>query len=413
MEGNTLPKAGQSLSAEEAARLLGVSRATLYAYVSRGLIRSEPEASDSRRHRYSAEDVRRLRQRKAQRREPGLAAALALQFGAPVLTSSLTYIDGERFFYRGRDALQLAVTSSIEEVAGLLWCGDWHAELQIETALDMSVVADAPNQLSTLEHFQQILLYAAASDIGAYDLRAKAVRATGARILGLLTVSAAGVELCGTIARTLVDGWGVAQNEAERLLSTALILCADHELNVSSFTARCVASAGSTPYQVVLAGLAALQGMKHGGHTSHVATLFDEIREPQRVTQVLKDRLRRGDAIPGFGHPLYSNGDPRARLLLEVIRKAAPEHQVTILAGEVEKQASSLTGRRPTIDFGLVTLSNLLGLARDGGLTIFALGRTVGWIAHAIEQYESGKMIRPRARYGGPLPDEVSGGMVR
>lgn len=400
------------LSAEEAARALGVSRATLYAYVSRGLIRSEPLAQDSRRRRYHAGDIRRHLQRKAQRREPSLVAAQALHFGAPVLTSTLTLIDGEQLYYRGRDVLQLAVTRSVEEVAGLLWCGEWDCLPSLDDVLTGLTVDNGVDGLTTLEQFQRILPQEEAADMAAFELSAEAVRATAARILALLTVAAAGVEWRHTIVSTLVDGWDVTLHGAERLLTAALILCADHELNVSSFTARCVASAGSTPYQVVLAGLAALQGSRHGGHTSRVATLLDEIREPQRTTQVLRDRLRRGDPIPGFGHPLYEHGDPRARLLLDLIADAAPENPATILAQEVEQQTLRLTKRRPNIDFGLVVLASLLGLARDGGLTIFALGRTIGWIAHAMEQYASGHMIRPRARYLGPLPDEANEGMV-
>src|SRR5690606_13971117 len=123
---------------------------------------------------------------------------------------------------------------------------------------------------------------------------------------------AAGVQVQDNMVSTLVHGWRLQLPAADRLLTAALVLCADHELNVSSFTARCVASAGSTPYQVVQAGLAALQGTKHGGHTARAGALLDEIGEPENARNALGARLRRGESIPGFGHVLYPDGDPRA-----------------------------------------------------------------------------------------------------
>ncbi|MFW6184490.1 MAG: helix-turn-helix domain-containing protein, partial [Chloroflexota bacterium] len=117
----------QYLTAAEAAAALGVSRATIYSYVSRGLIRSEPAGSGTRSHRYRAEDVRRLLQRKEQRRNPAAAAQQALHFGAPVLESSITLIEGGRLYYRGHDAVQLAQTHSVEEVASLIWRGSLDA----------------------------------------------------------------------------------------------------------------------------------------------------------------------------------------------------------------------------------------------------------------------------------------------
>jgi len=401
-------KKKQYMTATEAAAALEVSRATLYSYVSRGLIRSEPSGEGVRRHRYHAQDVRVLLARKAQRRDPSLVVERALHFGAPVLASSLTLIDGERYYYRGEDALQLATSRSVEEVASFMWSGDW-SRLRFDGAeVDLSEDdARAGFNLTTLERFQRELPLAGAADLAAYDLRTEAVWACGSRILALLTTVAAGVPLQSGIVSTLLRGWNIRLKGAERLLTAALILCADHELNVSSFTARCVASARSTPYQVVQAGLAALQGTRHGGHTARVAALLDEVREPSRARDALGERLRRGEQIPGFGHPLYAQGDPRARLLLRLIRETAAEAPSVRLAHAVTTETARLVGQRPTIDFALATLARLFDRPRDGALTIFALGRTIGWIGHAIEQYETDQMIRPRARYEGPLPDRT------
>ena len=399
------------MSADQAAKALDVSRATLYAYVSRGLIRSEPVAHDARRHRYYAEDVRRLLQRKTQRREPSLAAEQALHFGVPVLTSALTLIDGERFYYRGQDVLRLASSCSVEEVAGLLWRGERIA-IELPSVTAQRYAGHQTDRLPALERFQCALPAAATADVAAFDLRPATVMATGARILALMTVIAAGEAPERDIVHALARGWKCNLAGAERLLSAALILCADHELNVSSFTARCVASAGSSPYQVVLAGLAALQGSKHGGLTLRVESFLDEIMAPDRIGEVISARLRRGETVPGFGHPLYAGGDPRARLLLNMMSELAPRDPRVALIQAVAGEVRQLVDLRPTIDFALASLARLLTLPAGSALTIFALGRTIGWIAHAIEQYEIGQIIRPRARYSGPLPDKNSGGNV-
>jgi citrate synthase len=208
----------------------------------------------------------------------------------------------------------------------------------------------------------------------------------------------------GRLAEVLSRHWAPRHAAAMRLLDAALILCADHELNVSAFTARCVASAGANPYEVVTAALAALRGRRHGGHTLHVAALLDEVAKPADAGRVLAERLRRDGALPGFGHALYPDGDPRGRALLALTAAACRRSRAVALAQAVAAEAEQLLGERPTLDFGLVVLSRALGLPRGAPLALFALGRTAGWIGHALEQYQLGQMIRPRARYVGVMP---------
>jgi len=409
------------LSAREAAEELGIGLKTLYAYVSRGLICSEAAGGKRRNRRYRAEDVRRLKERKEHRRNPARATESTLDWGGPVMESAITLITGGRMYYRGRDAVALSGDHSLEQVAELIWTGNMaggdHASLPelLRASAEVGIpehprIEDREAGLhSPMEAFGMALQGAAAEDPAAYDLRGAAVARTGARILRLLVAAATGGARGGedTVARTLQRRWVPGEPGAAGLLDRALVLCADHELNVSSFTARCVASAGATPYAVVVAGLAALGGVKHGGNTARVEAFLVEAKAAGDAREVIASRLRRGEVVPGFGHSLYPDGDPRGDALLSAVAEAYPSSEASKLASEVVGAAGDLMGERPNVDFALVVLARALGLPPGAALALFALGRTVGWIGHAIEQYETDRIIRPRARYIGEQPADA------
>jgi citrate synthase len=392
------------LTARRAAEELGVSLATLYAYVSRGMIRSEVAGGSRRSRRYRAEDVRRLKERKERRRDPDRVVESALHWGTPVMESAITLITDDGLYYRGRDVVGLAAGSAIEEVAALIWAGEpsRSAELFSPGPPEVSsrIRAALGSSLPPIETFQVLLSLASAEDPAAYDLRPASVARTGARILRLMANVAAGEATWG-IAETLVSGWKPDDPGARALLDSALILCADHELPVSTFVARCVASSEATPYAVVIAGLSAMGGVKHGGQTELVEAFMREVEDVGGAREAISGRLRRGERIPGFGHSLYPGGDPRGAELLRLTSAAYPDSPAMALSSEVADEALELIGERPTVDFGLVTLARTLGLPPGGAVALFALGRTVGWIGHAIEQYEGGSLVRPRARYVG------------
>jgi citrate synthase len=393
------------ITAKEAAALLGVKEATLYAYVSRGLIRSEAISDVPRQRLYLAEDVQKLAARKAQRRDPAKVAREALHWGTPMLESALTLITENTLYYRGHDAVQLARAHTFEEVAALLWTGRLEQAEQLfatKPLLASRMWPSAEAHLPTLQRLQVALALAAIDDLSAYDLHPDAVAQTGARILWLMTAVVALTDtLDMPIADTLAQAWhpGTAA-----LLNAALILCADHELNTSSFTARVVASAEANPYAVILAGLAALGGFKHGGATEQATAFLREVAEPSRVRRVIAERLRRGERLPGFGHQLYPDSDPRAVALLSMLAEAYPASPALALAHTVIREATAVTSGAPSIDFALAALEHTLQLPYGAGLTLFAIGRTAGWIGHALEQYQSQQLIRPRARYGGVPP---------
>ena len=397
------------LSGQEAATELGVKLPTLYAYVSRGLIRSEPAG---RNRRYRAEDIWKLKERKEQRRDPSRLTENALHWGVPVMESAITLIADGQLYYRGRDTVALSKSHSLEQVAELIWTGrlaEGEPAIFDSTSDALTPRSQVANEVSwdlaPVEAFEISLRLAAAEDPAAYDLRPAAVARTGARILRLLAATAVSSRPAETgVARALQQSWAPDDPQVATLLDAAFVLCADHELNVSSFTARCVASAGATPYDATIAGLCALSGVKHGGNTERVEAFLKEVGAAGHVRDIMAARLRRGEPIPGFGHQLYPEGDPRGKALLEATATTYPEASAVELASTVVEEASDLIGERPTVDFALVILSLALGLPASGALALFALSRTVGWIGHAIEQYQSDRMIRPRARYTGEHP---------
>jgi citrate synthase len=244
---------------------------------------------------------------------------------------------------------------------------------------------------------------AAAEDLAAYDLRPGAVTRTGARILRLMTDVVVGGSAKG-VAGTLQRGWRPEDPGAAHLFDSVLVFCVDHELPVSTFAARCVASSEATPYAVVLAGLAALGGVKHGGEIELVETFLREVEAAGDARAVISGRLRRGERIPGFGHSLYPEGDPRGAGLLRLTAGAYPQSIAVALSATVAGEMVQLMGERPTVDFALATVARTLELPQGAAVALFALGRTVGWIGHAIEQYRSSSLIRPRARYTGEQP---------
>jgi len=391
------------MTASEAAATLGVSRQTLYAYVSRGFLSSQSMPGSSRQRGYGRDDVERLQQRREARKHPDEAAAHALRWGVPLLESAITMIDGRRLYYRGHDAAMLARTRSVREIASLIWTGGFDAP-ELRHAPAIVDVKNAQPDAPFAARAQFALVRTAVLDPLATDLRPERVARGGWSILHLMTRAATGVRSSDRpIDEQLAAAWRAPAGGVD-LIRAALILCADHELNVSSFTARCVASAGSTPYAVVVAGLSALEGPRHGGVSARVEALLMSMRRARDPRASLADRLRRGESLDGFGHPLYPHGDPRATALMDLLEETYPKSRERAFVRAFADAAASLRQDAPTIDFALAAVARVLRLPAESPLMLFAIGRTIGWIGHAIEQYGTGQLIRPRAKYVGVVP---------
>jgi citrate synthase len=404
------PTRPDSLTAAEATALLGVKTATLYAYVSRGLIRSEPGPAGTRERRYSAEDVHALLHRAATRRDPGAALQDAVQdavggalhWGAPVLDSALTRIADGTLTYRGQNAAELSTHLTVEEVAALLWTGQAGATpaLPLRARLTLGAPARATQPVEALAY---ALTYAATHDLTALDTRPEAQVAQAARVLALLYAAlerfegvpaAPDLPLHARLARA----WAVPHGAD--VLRRALVLLADHELNVSTFTARVAASGGAGLHHATLAALCALQGPQHGLAALDAFELLGHaLRGDPR--EALRDATRRHGRLPGFGHRLYPDGDPRAHALLSALHAQFPEAPGVQGAATLAALTRAETGEQPNVDLALAALIHTLGRPPADAVALFALARSVGWLAHALETVQTGQLIRPRARYVG------------
>ncbi|MCY1665591.1 citrate synthase family protein [Rhizobium sp. SL86] len=388
------------LDAEEAAAALGINRATLYAYVSRGLIQATGAGDDPRRRLYSVHDIEQLKKRKSVGRRPKEAAATALDWGLPVMTSAITLIDQGRLIYRGQDALQLAETASLEDVARLLWdCGPANPFEDRKAAADPwdAALLGATTSLPLTERCQALLPFVAAGRMTAWRRDSRRLWPGAAALVRSMAAACLGVQPdTAPLHAFLAKQWSLEAHGAD-LIRRALVLQADHELNASAFAVRVAASTGASLGACLNAGLSALSGPRHGGMTSLVELLFDELEKVGDAAEVVEARLRRGDSIPGFDHPLYPDGDPRAYGILPHL----PQER---LRGDLLTVMEETAGQHPTCDVALVALRRSLGLPRGSALALFAIARTVGWIAHALEQKDDERLIRPRARYIGPMP---------
>jgi citrate synthase len=399
------------LTATEAASLLGITVPTLYAYVSRGMLRSTPDAYGKHRL-YDAAEVRRLARRKADGKRAGKVAQKVLDWGVPVLESSITLIADGRLLYRGHDAVELARSASLEEVAALLWecsprrlaeaapaplgAAQWSAWLKLwgdSAPLDRALV----------------LLPAAAAQMPRVWAQGRDAQLDTAcavmRLLAAALISAAPSN--EPLHRQLAAAWGIRNQKQIGVLRAALVACADHELNASTFTVRCITSTGAHLFGAVAGGLAALSGPRHGGESIRAAAILDEAARAPDLDRFLATRLNPGEhgiygaVLSGFGHPLYPNGDPRARVLLDLLTQAAPARSPIAEVHALANGVRDTTGTEPNLDYALAAIERVLGLPAGAAFTLFAVGRVVGWIAHAMEQSADGRLIRPRARYIG------------
>ncbi|MDK9497330.1 helix-turn-helix domain-containing protein [Streptomyces katrae] len=396
------------LTTREAAQLLGVKPATVYAYVSRGQLGSRRDAA-GRGSTFDAREVEALARRS--RRE---AAAPA---GELSVRTALTLIEADRYFFRGVDAVELASRYPYEEVAEWLWTGTLPHGARFTAPPDAltaarRAVAALPEHSGPLDRLRVAVAAAAVVDPLRFDLSEEAVLGSARCLIPTLVGALPGAEAApapegdGRLARALwprLTGHEPDQAAIDAL-DLALALLVDHDLAASTLAVRVAASARAHPYAVVSAGLGALEGPLHGAAGRLAHRMLAEVLERGGAAPVVAEHLRAGRRVPGLGHRLYRGEDPRARALfahLEALPAAAP----ALGAARDVAAVMARHGLHPNVDLALAVLTVSCGMTAEAGETVFAVARTAGWIAHALEEYQERPLrMRPSGHYTGTRP---------
>ncbi len=406
------------LTTNQVAQRLGVKPATVYAYVSRGLLRRRM-ADDGRTSRFDPAEVEALARRSRPRTDSRRTGIVDV-----VLSTTLTEIRDGELRYRGHDAVELVATATFEEVAELLWTADladgirWSAPAK-DVTLVRNVTAPLGSGVTPADRVRVGTAAVAASRPLRVDLRAESVTHHARTLLATLVdalpptrrarpaVAPASRAARARPPRLAARLWPkvarVAPNPARvRALDAALILLADHELASSTLAARIAASTRSDPYDVVLSGLGAVSGPLHGGAGAAAHRLLGHAKSSGSPERAVGEALSLNRALPGFGHPLYPAGDPRARCLLALLEPLLGPRDTAVVEGTLAAAAVT-SAEPPNVDFALAALAFSAGMSTDAIEVIFALARISGWIAHALEEYaETPLRFRTRAIYIGP-----------
>ncbi|MCG7523814.1 citrate synthase [Streptomyces sp. OfavH-34-F] len=415
---------GLRLTTRETAERLGVKPETVYAYVSRGQL-SSSRIPGGRGSTFDAAEVEALARRTG-RREASPAS------GDPAVRTGITLIDGDRYYFRGVDATELAARHTYEEVAEWLWTGAlvpgirFAAPAQAVAAARRAVGA-LPAHCGSTDRLRVAVVAAAATDPLRFDLSRDAVLAGARSLIPTLVEALPGA---GGLGGTEAAGGAGAVSEAGALgglagqlwpkltarrpdepsltvLDTALALLIDHDLAASTLAARVAASARAHPYAVVSAGLGVLEGPLHGAASGLAHRMLAEVLQRGGAAPVVADHLRAGRPVPGLGHRLYTGEDPRARALFDLLAHVPQAGPALSAAREVVATVARDTTLHANVDLALAVLSVSSGMPAEAGETVFAIARTAGWIAHALEEYgESPLRMRPSGHYTGPRPPQ-------
>ncbi|MGI9626780.1 MAG: citrate/2-methylcitrate synthase [Longimicrobiales bacterium] len=392
------------LDTAEAAARLGVKRATLYAYVSRGLINREA-GPDGRSSLFDAAEIESFRSGRRQAAEGELNTAL---------TTAITRVSDEGVWIRGHDLVALVGRDpSYEEVVDLLWEAEPGEGWSVPRAAKLKaalVHASMPTEASYMDRVRVTTVLASALDPLRHDLSGRAVRSAGRQLIGLMVDALArGKEAPGD---RIADRLWVALTHrpgrtAERqALNAAMSILVDHGLAASNFSARIAGSVRADPYSAVLAGLGALGGTLHGAASAGVHELLLDA-EKRDVPRALVDAHRRLGRTPGFGHRVYKNQDPRCEALLERVAAAWEGDPRLNVITRVHQVVADRTDDVANVDLALGALTYMARMEAEAGEVIFAISRTAGWLAHAAEEYtEEPLRFRPKARYVGRPPIE-------
>jgi citrate synthase len=395
------------ITAKEAAAALGVSIPTLYAYVSRGLIRSQGVAG-SRNRRYWKVDIERLKGRRVLH-EPGQGQPGAgEEIKGLVAETKITLLTERGLYYRGRDVAELAETEPFESVAALLWEADPKAVFGKSLPSAPPSLAKLRRSLAELTVFEQAMALfplIERANPRSYDLSKPGFARTGADLsrwyAAILVGSNAPSD--APVHEFIAESLGAPQGFAD-VIRRMLIVSADHEFDPTTYAVRATANAGVTPYYAVVTGIIASRGQRlQSGRIEAAARLLEEILSIPDPRDTIVARFRNGEQLVGFGSPVHDKMDPRAAIVMDALKRKFGDDVELKRLQRAADTAAEISGALMEFILPAIFVGRKLGL-KGQELAIGSLGRMAGWIAHAMEQYHGHPLIRPRARYTGPLP---------
>lgn len=376
------------LTTAQVAAYLGGRPQTIYAYVSRGILR-RTTIRGQRGSFFALAEVEDVASRARAPRSAGAADRIHTQI-------TLVAPEG-RLAYRGVDVADLVRSGGgFERACEVLWevSPAPLAASPADAALVTPIAACLPPGARSVDLIRLVVDVLGAADPLRGDLRPEAVVAIGGRIIGAVVDALLGEAGSGPIARRL--RWALTdsvagercsgdRSDADRLVDSALALLADHDLAMSTRAARVAASARAHPYAVVASALAAMDSPLHGtAPRAAYRLLGDALADPSGTVADLVSGAR---TPVGFGHRIYTEGDPRADALLDLIRESGSASGVLETVDLLVDAAVDRLGTFPNSDFALAVLAHRLGLRAEAGEVIFAVARIAGWIAHAVEEY--------------------------
>ena len=387
------------VNAAEAALALGVTVPTLYAYVGRKGIRTQ-RVPGSRQTNYWWPDIERVRHKEKQSDRQQKQTGVTHETKITLMTQRGPY-------YRGKSALELARTHSLEAVAALLWDVD---EAITFSARTMSVPKEFRTIQKMLKHANPVDLATALFPFiehvnpRAFDLSRNGMARTGAELLRWYACIHSGLSRpdVGPIHETIAKALRVNRERAD-LIRCILVLSADHGFEAGTYAVRACATAGVTPYRSVLAGLAVVTGRRsNAGRSEAVMRLLNEIAAEPEPERPIVRRLQDGTKVAGFGSSYYASGDPRALFLMNRYEQMFGDEKGFRKLKRAIAAVKELCDLEP--DFVFANVYGHLRLGLEFKHSLFPLGRSVGWIAHSIEQFEAGETTRASESYTGRLP---------
>ncbi len=387
------------LDAAEAAARLGVKKATLYAYVSRGWLSRRPGSGRTSLYAASEIDALRSARKRTGRGEVGAG-----------LSTTLSELRDDRLFYRGVDiCAEVDEGAGFERARSLLWrraphdTPDASVQPRPESVRAARRAAGAlPAEASRIQRLMSATVAAAAMDPMRHDLRPRALIVAGENLLSAFAAALPDAPRDGPWIRRVADGLGLPRTAAAReALDAALALLADHGMASSTFSVRIAASTRASVYDATIAGLATLSGAHHGAASRRLLALFEQAHS-HGVSESVAALLGRGETLPALGHPIYRGADPRVGPLLRRVY-ALPRARRRV---ETVQDTLSLLERGDdafvNVDAALAALAFVARLPADAPAALFAIARSVGWVAHFAEEIRQPPLrFRAHGRFGG------------